>query len=534
MGLREAHWEENGGVDFRVLLRRGGREEELFFESFVPAEVGAPKWIDREVPVPGTASAPFSITLETGLGPDGANTYDHAGWSHPRLVCRGSVELPVRDPDRPPIVLISIDTLRQDHLGLYGYPRPTSPTLDAFAREALVFDACFAPAPYTLPSHGTLLTGLPPQRHRAGFDFPEAPLDRRVPTLPALLGEAGYRTVALTAGGLVSYKFGLQRGFGEWRELQRASLRSVLPAVFDLLDDEPRRPLFLFLHTYDVHGPYQQPAEYRHFTGEPGMAVEAGGEGSEILEQIRETKYHRYQKLERFHSVGAVRAAYDSSIRFVDAQLSRIFDHLRELDLYDRAVIVVTSDHGESLFEAGRYFGHSYTFDDREVKVPLLLRLPGGATVGRRSGMVDLGDVTPTLLRLAGVEVPEEIADRGLLAPRVGRKVVAGGSSHLGSIYLRTERWKLVSPTNAHWRTRVERLFGPTTDRFPLGWQLYDLQADPAEERNLTGLEQLPPEVYELMAMKRREPLPGTETGRRDRDLDPETEAQLRALGYVE
>lgn len=542
IAIRERHWERTEGVEFRVSVVHGdGRSERVFQELLRPADLPGPAWLDREVPLPAVADGTASVLFETEPGPGGDSAFDDGGWSSPHLVCEGErIALPEAEPGAPPsVLLISIDTLRRDHLGLYGYQRPTSPALDRFAREAVVFEHCFSPAPYTLPSHASLLTGLPPSRHRAGFDFPWAPLATEVPTLAERFQAAGYRTVAVTAEGLVSRLYGLARGFDEWRELRRANLPSVLPSVFDVLLETSDRPLFLFLHTYDVHGPYRQPEGFRFFSAD----VEAESD-PEAWQRIVDMPYHKYQKLDRFRNVGEVVAAYDSSVRFVDSQLDRLFRYMEEIGVRDRFVIVVTSDHGEALFEAQRYFGHTHTLEDRELRVPLLIRVPGGTAAGRRTGLVELADVAPTLLRLTGVEGSEELPGVVLLPdgdrPAVERKYVLGGSSHLGAVSVRTLGAKLISPPSRGWRQRLALRFGAVGERFSVDWQLYDLVQDPEERRNLYGVESGAAEdLRPLMAALRGAERPGrsTEQARETRERrwqDREAAERLRALGYLQ
>jgi len=535
MGMRPRHWGKGDGVEFIVSIEQSEDKQVLSRQPFSPGELDEPSWEDREVAIPYSPGEPFTLELETGPGATGNASFDQAGWSHPHLICE-EPEPPVRETssgDPLSVLLISIDTLRQDHLNLYGYTRPTSPALGRLGQESVVFDNAFAPAPYTLPSHSTLLTGQPPVHHRAGFDFPLAPLSPDVRTLAERFQEAGYRTVALTAGGQVSRQSGLARGFEEWRELQRANLASVLPGVFDLLYEESGRPLFFFLHTYDVHGPYQQPEGFRFFSGDAEGEAPSG-----MWPRLLATRYHDYQELQRFDRTEDVVAAYDSGIRFVDAQLDRLFGYLRELGVYERRLIVVTSDHGESLFEAGRYFGHSHTLQDRELRVPLLVRAPGHEAE-RRDELVELEDVAPTLLDLAGIADARDLPGNALLSTEnrrdVERDYILGGSSHLGAVYARSRQWKLISPPRDEWKGRLERRFGPLRDHFPLGWQLYNLEVDPGERENLyPPASQNREAIRGLATALRAEEVPGRLTGKSEIELDPESERHLRALGYVQ
>jgi len=350
IGINEPAWQQSDGVTFRLYREPAlGAEGSLFEETLEPGKLPGPAWWDREVEIPADPSAPadasFYLVLETDPGPSGSAVSDHAAWANAHVVCPRPG--PARHGHaRPHLILISLDTLRPDHLGLSGYERDTSPNLDALARESLVFDNAFAPAPWTLPSHASMFTGHYPNSHGAGYRDPFDPLDGRLPTLAEELRAAGYRTLAFVGGGLMSESNGLARGFDRWSEHIEANLDSTLPHVFDAIGLESGEPLFLFLHTYDIHGPYNDGPSKHSFPSEEPSDPDAIAQSQEDWRRIRELGHHHYQDFERFESLQQVIAAYDAGIRRTDEALGRLFDRLRALGIYDEALIVVTSDHG--------------------------------------------------------------------------------------------------------------------------------------------------------------------------------------------
>ncbi len=530
--VAEQSWVETNGFVFRIAVKQGGVEQAVFEEVLDTQRSPEPSWWDRQVSIPELDSDGFFIVLQADSDPVAGQPASVA-WSSPHMVCEVATSAPA-DHGRPHVILISIDTLRQDHLGLYGYPRSTSPTLDALAGESLVFENCFAPAPYTLPSHASMFTGLYPEEHGAGHGHQNVPLAADRSTIAELLRDSGYRTVAFTGGGLISRASGLAQGFGRWTERwtghHRANLRSMLPAVLDALARPEDSPVFLFLHTYDVHGPYEQPEDARFFDADEYSSSMA----AEEWERLVRSTHHRYQKLDRFGGLAEVVAAYDSGIRFVDSELGNLLNHLKKTGIYEDSLIIVTSDHGESLFEHGRYVSHGHTLHDAEVRVPLIVKLPGSAEIGRRDDFVQLTDVAPLILDRARVRSVGRLSGRNPLdGARSDLEAVRGETAITGALYVRSRQWKVISPTGRHWARRSQNLFEGMTDRFDSGWQIYDQIADPAESDNLFGkLDEIPPEIRHLVRRLQAVDSPGKLVGD-EPPIDGDMAEALRSLGYL-
>ena len=309
---------------------------------------------------------------------------------------------------RPPnLILVSIDTLRADHLSLYGYARNTSPGLDAWARDAVVFRRAVASATTTLPSHTSMFTGLEAIRHGVH----RIPAPPGLTTLAAHLRASGWRTLARTGGGYLHPHFGLDRGFERY-SFHRAGvdrngelatgLAIVRPWVKALRDE----PFFLFLHTYEVHGPYRPRTPYLEELAPgvtpPGLAWQVA-ENSSVATGYRVMREGRYiyrgedpngPELGQASAAEAM-ALYDSSIRYVDAEIAALFAELQQLGLADDTVVVVTSDHGEAFGEHGEG-GHGYLHDNNVV-VPLVIRAPGVGGGRQESRQVRSVDIVPTV-----------------------------------------------------------------------------------------------------------------------------------------
>jgi choline-sulfatase len=361
-------------------------------------------------------------------------------------------------PGDPPLnlLLVTLDTVRSDHLGCYGDAAAETPHLDALARQGVRFARASSPVPLTLPSHTTILTGLLPPHHGTRNNG-TAPLAAGIPTLATVLAGAGYRTAAFVAAFVLDHRFGLDRGFAvyddeierpantSWLlEAQRPGDQVVDRALGWLAADDPR-PFFLWVHLYDAHAPYTPPSPYRE--RHPGKP-------------------------------------YDGAIAFDDAQVGRLLAALASRGLDDRTVVAIAADHGESLGEHGE-LTHGLLLYEPALSVPLLLRAPGLAA-RRVDTPVSLVDLAPSLagllrhpLRRAAPPPPAGI---GALDGRdLSAALLAGREPPPSELYAETRYPEVFgwSPLFALRRRELKYISAPRPE-------LYDLQLDPHETRNLS------------------------------------------------
>lgn len=466
-------------------------------------------------------------------------------------------------PETPhTIILISIDTLRADHLGLYGYERFTSPNLDAFARDGVVFEDASSTSPWTLPAHASLLTGRTPLRH--GVTTVQTRLSEQVPTLASLLARAGYRTAAVVnSTWLKPTEFGLTREFDRVRFVPEDPARHatnvlVTDQAIEWLSEVGENKLFLFMHYYDVHADYaSEPAYEQLFVG-PYDGI-ANGTSWQLTRANLEDDYLEMCH-ERFdpekctfadtdghnivdRSVARIRfdaddvrhleALYDAGIRQFDSELGRFFRFLDDADLTEGSVVVVTSDHGEEFMEHGRV-DHFLTMYQEVIRVPFVLRGPGIPSGLRPVAPVSIIDVAPTLLTLAGLDVPPDVEgldlsplwrDSGSTAfeQRLLYGEASGGLTYrlvVGEYFpiyesVRQGRYKLVYDSKS----------GEP--------ELFDLAVDPREQANVADAM---PEIATRLdsAMRERRASSGDRQPVADPVVLPEEDVdRLRALGYV-
>ncbi len=400
------------------------------------------------------------------------------------------------------VILITIDTLRADHLGCYGYKNGQTPTLDALARDGIVFERAISQVPPTWPSHAVILTGTYPFQNGAQ-DFTGQALDPRFRSVAQTFKEQGYATGAVVSAFVLDRSWGLARGFDFYDDafsaeafqtkdiglVDRKAGESVSRALAWLKKTSAQRtrPFFFWLHVYDPHSPYDPPEPFRS--------------------QYREHPY-------------------DGEIAYADHELGRLISWLKLVALYDRSLIVVLSDHGESLGDHGEK-EHGFFVYNSTVHIPLIVKPPVGSgfRAGRVVKPVETTAVPSTLLRLAGVKGRErEFRSPSLLGGKAEDRTAEEEAAYSESFYpFSSFGW---SPLRTLETSRYHYIQAPTPE-------LYDLAADPEEKNNLAGQQKAAAAVLEdkLQAMLRVNPFqPGAE---QTSGLNADATEKLRALGYL-
>jgi arylsulfatase A-like enzyme len=311
--------------------------------------------------------------------------------------------------DRWNLILISIDSLRADHLGSYGYSRNTSPSIDALAGEGTVLENAIAQSSWTLPSHASLLTSLYARTH--GADGASKAIASDTPTLALALQGVGYETHAVVSGTLMWARYGFDAGFDSYDDsLIQESFREnheattsppVHERVVEILDDASE-PFFLFAHYWDVHYDYIPPLPY---SKKFGRKYRGRMTSNQFIKNPAINKKMNPRDLQHLVDL------YDGEISWVDSYIGKLIDELKQRGLYDRTIIVLTSDHGDEFFEHGEK-GHQHSLYEELLHVPLIMRIPEAEGGQRITDRVQLIDVMPTLLQLLGVAAPEGLQGR--------------------------------------------------------------------------------------------------------------------------
>lgn len=477
-------WGDAEDVVLRVEIEEAGAEQPRRHYSRLP--VNGP--IEIDLPASGNTPVRISfmptsatVTGESGvrLGrpqlrlADGQPTPEDAA-----ATIRGTADGAGARETQPDVIVYLIDALRPDHLGTYGYRRDTSPNLDAFAADAVLFENAIANSAWTRSAVASVFTGLYPRSH--GVLGRDDALPPDAVTLAGLLRTAGYATGSVATNGNVSPAFGFDAGFDSWEQLpeQRsqaihqysdiATARAIewlAPDGAAVVRRRERNPFFLYVHTTDPHEPYTPPSPFRERLVQPsdhGLFRPLQERVDPVL--AADPMLTREQINLDFIDL------YDAEIAFNDAQFGILMGRLKEMGIYDDALIVVLADHGEAFLEHGKW-GHGMSLYAEQINIPLLIKLPLG-TAARVAPLSQQVDVLPTILAVAGIEIPSHVQGRSLL-PAIVRGVevhdavvaeleIDGRSMDA----LRTPEHKIIrySPAVYH-GTKIE-LFDPIGDPF--------------------------------------------------------------------
>jgi arylsulfatase A-like enzyme len=510
-------------VEFRVRACQGESCETVFSDTFDPSGPEGGRWRDERVPLARLAGSTRSFRFEAHRLSEEAS-FSLPVWANPTLYA------PEPRGEGRNVILLSVDTLRADHLTSYGYARDTAPFVDErFGRGGTVFDTMVAAATITTPSHASIFTSLSPVAH--GTIDGLRVLPKNLPTLAEWVRFRGRDTGAITEDGWLSIRHGFGRGFNTFVENRSADIMDpegqadrTFARAREWLEHNRDKRFFLFLHTFQVHTPYAPPARYRElFTEYDGKPVDESSPS-----QLRWM------------------ADYDREIRYTDDELRRLFETIDALDLGRDTVFILLSDHGEAFLEHGT-LEHGSRLDEEVVRVPLMLwgaGIPAGLRVAAPVAHVDL---MPTILDLMGLKIPTGIQGWSLVPLLDGGD---GARFAARPLYSESRGTMALGPDRSilpfHPPAFLVRIGDRKLTRYPdadghTHFEYYDLAQDPKERHNLYGgrkdeardLSELL-DGYEDAGRALRARLDRGEPPESQAvELDPRQEEKLRALGYL-
>lgn len=418
----------------------------------------------------------------------------------------------VSDAGKKNLVIIVVDALRRDHLGVYDYQRDTSPNIDAFAQDAIVFDRAISQCSWTAPSVAALLTS----------DYPAAAAQigniRGIPTFPEWLSRNGYQTAALVANPIIRANKGYGQGFDTYRFLKQASAFKIVNKAVDWIDSRDQgRPFFLYLHFMDVHDPYTPPSPYdvRFNQNYEGSVNGWIGKYRTLMSEGKQVGLSA-EDLEQLV------ALYDAGIAYFDSQFARFIKALRDRGLYQNTLIALTSDHGDELLDHGG-IGHGQTVFEELIRVPLFIEGVEGEGGSRYSGMLEMIDLAPTLAAMLDIPLDYDVTGRSFLEHlKQNRPFKEKAFSEVHHTF---------GPMKGTWYVSARGgedkvIYSPSQETY----RSYDLVADPHEMAAIEG--KASPEIEGLKTALRNWRSHYGSRGNVE-EPDPETMKALRALGYV-
>lgn len=433
---------------------------------------------------------------------------------------------------KPNVIIITLDTLRADHLSCYGYPRPTTPTLDRMAAQGVRFARAYAHCERTNPSHVSILSSLHPQTH--GVLHCRMSLSPEVETLQKMLRVHGYATMAAVSVKHLGPEWGLAEGFGTFYpcpcEKARRPGEETVDLALNWISTRRDQPFFAWIHLFDPHWVYEPPSPYDglYYDGDPYRP------DNHSMDDARASFGGTIIPMANVTDLAYPVALYDGAITYCDTQIARILDALRRTGQEDDTLIVITSDHGEGFGEHRIFFNH-FGLHEEQTRVPLILYYPRYQWKGKVvDGLVGHVDIVPTILDSIGLPIPNELEGYSLVPTIRGEPVsrpqmIYSQMFELFAAGLVTPEWKYI-----HYLKK-----SPTppflVDFEEDDLELYDLTADPTERVNLAQqtdarTTQLIREFQDVLTVWQE---PGTMAYQQEQlELDDATEQMLRDLGY--
>ncbi len=513
--LRAEEWNFGGGR-LRVSVETDGAPaREVAAIARPPGRRGI------DLGVEAAAAAKLSLVAEAGGGEggDGVTLLAPAIWAPaepaPRAAASGPAPAADAGPQRRPHLLIYlVDTLRKDHLGCYGYPRPVSPRLDAFAESAVVFDNAIGQSSWTRASVASLFTGLWPRSHGA-----IGRRDRLAPeaaTLAEALSAAGYRSAGFISNANVDRRLGFGQGFEEYSAWRGGSNDINLPVFRWLEGLDPEAPFFLYVHTKDPHDVYAPPEEFRR-----RLAPEAEAFYREHIAG----KPRRQAWPSDPETIRHLLALYDAEIAYNDSSFGDLLDFLEARGLLDSTLVVFLSDHGEEFFDHGGW-NHGKNLHAETLDFPLVVKFPGQRAPRRVAAPVQHIDVLPTILEYLGLPAPPGVEGVSFLDLALGEGGAPAGPAPPVYSHLHLDGPPYASIVDGEWKLIQRRAEG--AGFFSL---LYRWKVDPRETEELSA--KLPVRAAVLAAKLEEKLAEASRIEPQEIELDPDLERELKALGYL-
>jgi len=539
-GFFETNWKiSEKGVTFEVLIEDGKERKKLFFKHLNPyLNQKDRELFTKKIDLSDFENKTIKISFLTKIdSKENKVNATPSFWYNPIIYSPSySKEKDIN------VVLISIDTLRPDHLSCYGYPRKTSPSIDQLAKDGLMFLNCYSTTSWTLPAHISLLTSLNSVHHRVYF--PKQIMDKELITLSDILRNHNFLCAAFTGGGYLSARYGFAKGFDMYNEIiRRIPLRyneaeMLFENVSSWITQNRDKNFFLFLHTYQVHNPYENYSSIGKIFLDENHKWEKVNMGH-LFKNKEENRYlMKFTKEEKENII----ALYDGEIRYTDEYLIKpILNLLKTFNLYNRTLIILTSDHGEEFYDHEAWL-HQHSLYNETIKIPLIIKFPHSKFKGKRiSNIVRIIDIMPTILDYFDIEHSTFRLDGESLMNLIEGN---GKKNRVFISDLALIKYKDVYPTiiainNGTLKLILnKRVISPYIEKVSTvlkGYniELYDTKNDPDEKINLADKMEYREQIFDLIKFIEYYYNISETKEVKEITINKELRERLRALGYI-
>ncbi|MCD6353686.1 MAG: sulfatase, partial [Proteobacteria bacterium] len=492
------------------------------------------KWFAEVVDLKSFEGKNVSFTFKTSSGPKSNNASDWSGWSEPRI---NSTEkkLRIKKSNSDNVILITVDTLRADHLHCYNYARIKTPFFDKLAKEGVVCKNAFSQTHITLPSHISIFTSLYLKDHKI-LSNTRQELAPDIVTIAEVLKKEGYRTAAAVSMKPLTPKWikGIDRGFDRFFSPSKIERRAkkTNEDVFKWLEKNYHKKFFLWIHYFDPHMPYEPPPPYNglYYQGDPRQK-----EPNTMKNVIFKKGFHSKPHDRLINWLKGVKdfdypiSQYDGEISYVDAQIGELLNILKKFKIDKKTLMAVTSDHGECLGEHNIFFAHQGLYDP-VLHIPLIFWYPERLEPEKIDGLVASIDIMPTILNIVGLTHPANIQGKNILPIINGYQKelnteLYGEHVNHTQVMIRNKKWKLIKSLKD--RQYHERFFIKSGNE-----ELYDLENDPDELNNVAKQHPLLVSQFtNKLENWLNEKKPASVSDKKT--MDEESREILRSLGYA-
>lgn len=546
VGINEEAWKKGGdGVLFEIILTDEQSQKHPIYSRYLDPKNNPEerKWFDEEIDLKAFEGEKVSFTFKTLSGPRGNNAFDWAGWDEPKINYCKSINGGIKQPKHLNIILIVIDTLRADHLGCYGNKTIKTPFIDQIASEGVIFENHFSQCSITNPAHASIFTSLYLKNH--GLYNNKTKLSNSVITLPEILKGFNYRTIAAVSAFHLDREYsGFGQGYDDYYDVptppghnsnefifltRRAETTNE--KIFGWLENNFTKKFFMWIHYFDPHAPYSPPKPFNKMYYSEDPTDPSNRSMKKIVYPPHWSDPPEW--LKNITDIEYVKAQYKGEVTYVDNEIGKLLNYLKELGLKENTLIILTSDHGESLGEHEMYFDH-WGLHKAVLHVPLVLRCPQLIPSGKKvKSLTTSIDIVPTVLDLLNHNFKTATFDGESLISAIKDNKTIKKERY---VYSENMDQVTVSVRSNAWAAIKDLLDAEYTSKYRFiknRIQLYDVKNDPLEVKEVSKAN---PEMVkkfdrQLMAWLREGKAPSKPVI--PPKVSKEVEEKLRALGYA-